>query len=161
MNPIEAKRKTRRLELHDSGGLEGPRTTQAVKDYIAHTQQSTEFRDQIHAIWYMIACRDPFRAVQEIDELFLAGELVDTGKIPIFVVFTQYDLLIEDHVRPNTGIGASEESIRQLTHQVFKDKIESKAMAAVKDKTKISFCRVGLRKDGSEYLSIDDGGICY
>jgi hypothetical protein len=99
--------------------------------------------------------------VQETDELFLASKLVDTGEIPIFVVFTQYYLFIDDHVRPNAGTEATEESIRNLAHQVFKDKIESKAIEAVKDKFKVPLCRVGLRKDESEYLSTDDGGMCH
>ena len=145
----------KRLALHDSGGLEGPDTIKFVRDFIT-ARQKLPVKDQIHAIWYVISCDDLKRAVNETDEAFLAGQLIDTGEIPIFVVFTQYDELNAQVRRkyPN----APEEHINLETTKYFRDRIYTKALSVIKDKSKVTFSRVGIRDDGSEYLQPSDGG---
>jgi len=100
--------------------------------------------------------------VQATDEEFFAEELIEIGEIPVFVIFTNYDRFVKIHVRGKAEPGASDEDIEKLTSKRFKSEIEDKVKSHVKDISKFSFCRVGLKEDGSEYHPVhymDEGAF--
>jgi hypothetical protein len=149
-------------ELHDSGGFEGEESVEEVKKYI-ESKRSEPLAGQIHAIWYLISCYDR-RWVQKTDKKFFAEELFEIGEIPVFVVFTNYDSFVDIHVRKRAGPGAPEEDVAKLASKIFKSDIEGNAMPHIKDISKFSFCRVGLKDDGTEYDPVhyeNDGTFHY
>lgn len=83
------------LELRDSGGFEAGAddTIKETVEYISSNQLG-DLASQIHCIWYVISCASE-RPIQAIDEKFLTGQLVNTGEIPIFAIFTKYDVFVE------------------------------------------------------------------
>ncbi|KAH6893493.1 hypothetical protein B0T10DRAFT_546720 [Thelonectria olida] len=80
--------------FHDSGGFEAGAgdTMREVEKFIAHRRNQPHLRDQIHCIWYCINCADN-RPFQASEERFFRR--IDVGKIPVVVVFTQYDRLVQ------------------------------------------------------------------
>ena len=157
--PIEFSGKNDSLLLHDSGGFEagGESILQEAKDFV-EAKQSVALADQIHCIWYLISCDSP-RPVQLIDEQFFAGELMNTGEIPVFVVFTKYDLLVKK-IRDDAEPGATEESIERSAFEYFKTNLKSRITPFIKDHSKVSICRVGIKEGAEEYFPshYKDGG---
>jgi hypothetical protein len=94
------------------------------------------------------------RNVQEVDDEFF--EEIDTGEIPVFVVFTKYDLLIKDHEDDSDDDSDDESLSSHLTPKqrfakaeepAFKDfemKLESQIMDLGKKKLRIKTCRVAI-----------------
>lgn len=82
------------IVFHDSGGFEaGAGDTMAeVEKFIVTRRMQPNLRDQIHCIWYCINCADN-RPFQASEERFFRR--IDVGKIPVVVVFTQFDRLVQ------------------------------------------------------------------
>lgn len=155
--PISVDGANDTLDLHDSGGFEaeaaGPDPNdksiiQHAKDFI-ESKRTAGFADQIHAIWYLVSCSAD-RPVQNIDRAFVSGELLETGEIPVFIIFTKYDLLVKElkEAEPET----SDEEIEKEADSYFRSEIEGDIKNSIKDHSKFSFCKVGLRKNGDEYI---------
>jgi GTP-binding protein EngB required for normal cell division len=114
------------------------------------TKRTAKLADQIHAIWYLIDCSSN-RPIQGTDEEFFAGKLFDTGEIPIFIVITNYDKLVKSF-EDDDEEGATEEEIEKQADDYVKKEVETDIKALIKDHSKFSFCRVGLKRKGPEYM---------
>jgi hypothetical protein len=90
------------------------------------------------------------RNVQEVDKEFF--EEIDTGEIPVFVVFTKYDLLIKDHEDDSDDEFLSshltpKQRFAKAEEPAFKDfemNLESQIMDLGKKKLRIKTCRVAI-----------------
>ncbi|KAJ7133050.1 hypothetical protein C8R44DRAFT_771819 [Mycena epipterygia] len=82
--------------LHDSMGFEPGQSQnfeEATKFLLSRSGDDVALKDRVHAIWLCIQV--PFaggRAFETGDEKFL--ELAATTKVPVVVVFTQFDVLV-------------------------------------------------------------------
>jgi len=105
-----------RFVLHDSQGFEPGESSnfKVVREFVDERAKRRGVKDQIHAIWLCIQV--PFagsRVFERSDEMILELE----HKIPVIVIFTQYDRLY-DYVKFNmeavTFRGKDEKQIRAL-----------------------------------------------
>ena len=137
---------------------------QKAKNFV-ESKRSVALAEQIHCIWYVISCSDE-RPIQTFDRKFFDGRLMDTGEIPIFLVFTKYDLWVRDvkkklekELNNTTGGELTPEMVEKKAFESFKDKIEGKIKPSFKDPTKVSICRMGI-DGGVEYFPscYQDGG---
>ncbi|KDQ17157.1 hypothetical protein BOTBODRAFT_598775 [Botryobasidium botryosum FD-172 SS1] len=105
-----------RFVLHDSQGFEPGESAnfKVVRAFVDERAKKRDVKDQIHAIWLCIQV--PFagsRVFERSDEMILEFE----HKIPVIVIFTQYDRLY-DYVKFNmeaaTFRGKDEKQIRAI-----------------------------------------------
>ncbi|KAG0701052.1 hypothetical protein DFH29DRAFT_831860 [Suillus ampliporus] len=87
----------KRFVLHDSEGFEGGdrRSYLAAKEFISRRREMLELKDKIHAVWLCLSI--PYaggRLLENGVQEFLQLKKEILGDIPIIVVFTMYDLLI-------------------------------------------------------------------
>ncbi|MCJ1387849.1 hypothetical protein MMC18_000692 [Xylographa bjoerkii] len=144
------------LILHDSGGFEAGSelAMQEIKKFIESRKKESKMADQLHCIWYCISCSG-HRPIQQAEKYFF--EAIDTGPIPVIVVFTQYDLRVREHFSdwiesPDAETLSKEQGRKVASEKAFEDYHEhykGALLNQVKDRTKISICRVGIFK-GSE-----------
>ncbi|KAJ7069242.1 P-loop containing nucleoside triphosphate hydrolase protein [Mycena amicta] len=91
----------RLVVVHDSMGFEPgkPETFDRAEAFLRdRTEAGVELKDQIHIIWLCIQIPHAGgRVFEDGDEKFLA--LAQERKIPVLVVFTQYDVLIDSFRR--------------------------------------------------------------
>lgn len=87
---------------------------------------------------------------------------MDTGEIPVFVVFTKYDLFLEQ-IRRELATDTPDAVVEEKADEYFNEHIAGGIMKSVKDKPKFSICRVGIPKAGGEYVPVHqkDGGECF
>ncbi|KAJ4234510.1 hypothetical protein NW759_001504 [Fusarium solani] len=137
------------LELHDSGGFEAGAddTIKETVEYISSNQLG-DLASQIHCIWYVISCASE-RPIQAIDEQFLTGQLVNTGEIPIFAIFTKYDVLVEQIQKrfKLSDIQRAEEK----AYEYFQTNLEGRLKSIVGDNPRFSICRIALA-DTEEWM---------
>ncbi|KAL2690013.1 hypothetical protein Neosp_004081 [[Neocosmospora] mangrovei] len=130
------------LELHDSGGFEAGAddTIEETVDYIS-ANQSGDLASQIHCIWYVISCASD-RPIQAIDEKFLTGRLVNTGEIPIFAIFTKYDVLVEQIQKKYKLLET--QSVEEKAYEYFQTNLEGRLKSIIGDNPRFSICRIAL-----------------
>ncbi|KAI8681249.1 hypothetical protein NCS55_00375400 [Fusarium keratoplasticum] len=130
------------LELRDSGGFEAGAddTIKETVEYISSNQLG-DLASQIHCIWYVISCASE-RPIQAIDEKFLTGQLVNTGEIPIFAIFTKYDVFVEQIQRKYKLLDM--QSAEEKAYECFKTNLEGRLKSIVGDNPRFSICRVAL-----------------
>jgi hypothetical protein len=84
---------------------------------------------------------------------------VDTGNIPIFVVFTNYDAIIDNHHkawrRKNSGTTTLSESqsfsiAEEPGFTEYQEKYEAGLLAMIKGRSNVKICRLAII-DGHEY----------
>jgi hypothetical protein len=86
---------------------------------------------------------------------------LDTGHIPVFVIFTKFDLLIKEHR------DRLEEDNPKLSHRTpkqrmfiaeepafndYRDNLESKIIRLARGKPQVKICRVALPKNKGEHM---------
>ncbi|KAF8126039.1 hypothetical protein EV363DRAFT_1528881 [Boletus edulis] len=86
-----------RFVVHDSCGFEAAdqNNLKAVRDFISRRRRMPELKDQLHAIWLCLAI--PFAGARLLEagvEDFLKKRKQILGNIPLVVVFTKLDLLV-------------------------------------------------------------------
>ncbi|TFK70237.1 hypothetical protein BDN72DRAFT_958955 [Pluteus cervinus] len=87
-----------RFILHDSQGFEPGATENwdLVKQFLHERSARPKVEDRVHAIWLcIITPRTGSRLQQSGDEMLLA--LAEKLRIPVIVVFTKFDLLVNEH----------------------------------------------------------------
>ena len=133
--------------MHDSGGFEtgGETAVAEVKRFIRE-KRSKPLAEQIHCIWCCIDSSSP-SPIQPIDTRFFSGEF-DTGEIPIFVIFTKYDKLI-DAVRESEDAPESEKVVEKLAFEHFDSNLGGHVMQLAEYDPKIKICRTAI-KNGQE-----------
>ncbi|KAI8721858.1 hypothetical protein NCS52_00328400 [Fusarium sp. LHS14.1] len=130
------------LELHDSGGFEAGAddTINETVEYIS-ANQSGDLASQIHCIGYVISCTSD-RPIQAIDEKFLTGQLVNTGEIPIFAIFTKYDVLVEQIQKKYKLLET--QSAEEKAYEYFQANLEGRLKSIIGDNPRFSICRIAL-----------------
>ncbi|KAJ7832456.1 hypothetical protein B0H14DRAFT_3712156 [Mycena olivaceomarginata] len=104
-----------RFILHDSKGFEPADATtfNIVRDFIKNkSDKSLKLQDQLHAL--LLCIKTPIaggRVVESGDEELL--KLAHQLRIPVIVVFTQYDKLIRGHMVTNEKIMKDPKELRQ------------------------------------------------
>ncbi|KAG1723666.1 uncharacterized protein EDB91DRAFT_1255563 [Suillus paluster] len=86
-----------RFVLHDSEGFEGGDSASFsdAKEFIARRRKMPELKDKIHAVWLCLSIPHANgRLVESAVEEFLTSRKEILGDIPIIVVFTKQDLLV-------------------------------------------------------------------
>ncbi|MCJ1431669.1 hypothetical protein MMC27_001024 [Xylographa pallens] len=138
------------LILHDSGGFEAGSelAMQEIKKFVESRKKEPKMADQ-----YCISCSG-HRPYQQAEKYFFEG--IDTGPIPVIVVFTQYDLRVREHF--SDWIDSHDETLsmeqgRQVAaEKAFEDydqHYKGALPTQIKNSTRFSICRVGFSK-GSE-----------
>lgn len=121
-------------------------TIKEVRKFI-RSRRSGAIKDQIHSIWYCIDCHTA-AAIQPIDEKFFAGEF-ETGEIPIFIIFTNYDLLIaavrELHDTPMTDYEAEKQAFESF------QELKNRTLESVKGNPRVNLCRTAIKR-GVEFF---------
>jgi len=108
--------------LHDSQGFERGevRNFDVVKRFVEERTKMPHIKDQLHAIWYCIKIpRTGGRVFEVGDEKFLKLDF----KVPVIIVFTQYDLLYnqtEYSMNPAHLEGKKDYEIRSITEEETK-----------------------------------------
>ncbi|KAM0426009.1 hypothetical protein ACHAPT_008638 [Fusarium lateritium] len=95
-HPITFPGENENLVLHDSGGFEAGdlKCVDEIHAFIKHRREQHDLADQLHCIWYCISCRSN-RPIESAEKEFFLN--ADVGDIPVVVVFTQFDTLVDDH----------------------------------------------------------------
>ncbi|KAH7253079.1 hypothetical protein NW759_013706 [Fusarium solani] len=95
-HPITFPGENENLVLHDSGGFEAGdlKCVDEIHKFIKHRREQPNLADQLHCIWYCISCRSN-RPIESAEKEFFLN--ADVGDIPVVVVFTQFDTLVDDH----------------------------------------------------------------
>ncbi|KAG2081316.1 hypothetical protein BD769DRAFT_1621226 [Suillus cothurnatus] len=121
-----------RFVLHDSKGFEPGEEGNViiVRDFIERRRKKPDLKDQIHAVWLCFEIpRAGGRLLETGTEDFLTlkrnGNL---GNIPVIVVFTQYDKLLERIHRT-----LDESPLVGLSSSAVKEFIKNKADAELKE----------------------------
>ncbi|KAL4073192.1 hypothetical protein V8B97DRAFT_1869113 [Scleroderma yunnanense] len=84
-----------KVVLHNSRGPEAD-TTNSVEGFLSRRRNMSELKDKVHAIWLCLAIpRANQRLLDEDTEKFIRSRKQFLGDIPLVVVFTKLDLLIE------------------------------------------------------------------
>ncbi|KAG1892897.1 uncharacterized protein F5891DRAFT_1068363 [Suillus fuscotomentosus] len=125
-----------RFILHDSKGFEpGEKDNlNIVRDFIGRRKAMPDLKDQLHAVWLCFEIpRAGGRLLETGVEQFLTskreGEL---GEIPIVVVFTKYDTLLdrmERTLNKSFTKDLSKEAVQELTKKSAKDKLKEVCIA--------------------------------
>lgn len=86
------------IVVHDSGGFESglDNGVEIVKDFLRVRKEAELIRDQVHCIWYCVACEGG-RPVEGFAKQLFSNVDVITGDTPLLIVFTKYDQLIGKH----------------------------------------------------------------
>ncbi|KAJ7146983.1 hypothetical protein C8R44DRAFT_758548 [Mycena epipterygia] len=114
--------------LHDSKGFEPTdlSTFNVVREFLLKkSDDGLELKDRLHAVWLCI--QTPIagaRVVETVDEAFL--KLAQEHRIPVVVVFTQYDLLVRKYAEDSENQAQLEfdRSVKSLENAVARLKIE-------------------------------------
>ncbi|KAG2343624.1 hypothetical protein BDR05DRAFT_999898 [Suillus weaverae] len=123
----------KKFVLHDSQGFEpgSKDNLKIVRDFIGRRRAMPDLKDQLHAIWWGL--RLSGRLLETGVEQFLTskreGEL---GNIPIVVVFTKYDTLLDrvERTLDKSSIKfLSKAAIQELTKNSAKDKLHEVCIA--------------------------------
>lgn len=121
-----------RFVLHDSKGFEPGEedNVKIVQEFIQHRRSEPALKDQLHAVWLCFEIpRAGGRFLETGTEAFLAlkreGKL---GNIPVVVVLTKYDMLL-DRVERTLDNSA----FKRLSKDAFKKLVKKKADAELKD----------------------------
>ncbi|KAG2746346.1 hypothetical protein P692DRAFT_20836147 [Suillus brevipes Sb2] len=125
-----------RFVLHDSKGFEpgSEDNLKTVRDFIDQRRANPDLKDQLHAVWLCFEIpRAGGRLLETGVEQFLTsrrkGEL---GNIPIVVVFTKYDTLLDRMERTldkSSLKGLSKEAIQERTKKIAQDKLQDVCIA--------------------------------
>ncbi|KAG1810483.1 uncharacterized protein HD556DRAFT_1454633 [Suillus plorans] len=121
-----------RFVLHDSKGFEPGEVENLtiVQKIIERRRNMPDLKDQLHAVWLCFQIPRAGRCLletgtEEFLELKRNGTL---GNVPIIVVLTKYDMLIE-HVERNLD----EASLDESSDEAFEELVKSTAKAEVQD----------------------------
>ncbi|KAJ7656143.1 hypothetical protein DFH06DRAFT_1200202 [Mycena polygramma] len=114
--------------LHDSKGFEPTdlSTFNVVREFLLNrSDDGLDLKDRLHAVWLCI--QTPIagaRVVETADEAFL--KLAHEHRIPVVVVFTQYDLLVRKFTEDSENQAQLEfdRSVKSLENAVARLKIE-------------------------------------
>lgn len=92
--PLTFEGANENLIIHDSGGFEAGDLgcVDAITEFIQFRKSQHRLADQLHCIWYCISCNSN-RPIQEAELQFF--QKADVGNIPVVVVFTQFDKLVD------------------------------------------------------------------
>ncbi|KAG2125449.1 hypothetical protein DEU56DRAFT_916504 [Suillus clintonianus] len=121
-----------RFVLHDSKGFEpgGKDNFDMVRGFIERRRKMPDLKDQLHAVW--ICFEIPYagrRLLETATEEFLTLKRDEKlGKIPLVIVLTKYDMLID---RVNRTLDDS--SIAGLSEDAIKEFIKNKAETELQD----------------------------
>ncbi|KAJ8597151.1 hypothetical protein M405DRAFT_836649 [Rhizopogon salebrosus TDB-379] len=86
-----------RFVLHDSKGFEPSEdeTYTVVKEFVQHRRKQRDLKDQLHAVWLCLPIpRAGTRLLEIAVEHFLHSKSETLGNVPLIVVFTKYDELL-------------------------------------------------------------------
>ncbi|KAG1777955.1 hypothetical protein EV702DRAFT_1027256 [Suillus placidus] len=125
-----------RFVLHDSNGFEpGEKgNLKIVRDFIDRRRAMPDLKDQLHAVWLCFQIpRAGGRLLETGVEQFLTSKLKgELGNVPIVIVFTKYDLLLErvERTLDESAIKSlSKAAIQELTENSAKDKLQEICIA--------------------------------
>jgi GTPase SAR1 family protein len=120
-----------RFILHDSKGFEPGESNnlKVVLDFIDRQRAMPYLKDKLHAIWLCVEIPRAGERLLEIGvEQFLTSKCKgELGNIPIVVVFTKYDTLldrVERTLDKSSLKGLSKEAIEELTKKSAQDEIQ-------------------------------------
>ncbi|KAG6915006.1 hypothetical protein DXG01_013932 [Tephrocybe rancida] len=119
--------------LHDSKGLEPGRTDNwdIVKEFICQRCKKGSIENQLHAIWLCVETpRAGHRLMQTADEDLL--KLAISLKVPVIVVFTKYDLLVNQYYSSMDKRGGEQINASELQPRAEKE-AQSSLDASIKD----------------------------
>ncbi|TAQ85657.1 hypothetical protein B7494_g6023 [Chlorociboria aeruginascens] len=148
------------LVLHDSGGFRPNSNNEMdqIKAFIKFRREQKLLKDQLHCIWYCISSVGS----RNLQDDGVEGDFfkLDTGHIPVFVIFTKFDLLIKEHgdapeeedpaLPPRTT--AQKIAIgEQPAFDDYKTNMESKIISLARGKPQVKICRVAIRKDKGQH----------
>ncbi|KIK38642.1 hypothetical protein CY34DRAFT_90608, partial [Suillus luteus UH-Slu-Lm8-n1] len=145
-----------RFVLHDSKGFEpgSEDNLKTVRDFIDQRRAKPDLKDQLHAVWLCFEIpRAGGRLLETGVEQFLTskrkGEL---GNIPIVVVFTKYDTLLDRMERTldkSSLKGLSKEAIQELTKKIAKDKLQDVCITPLEKFTGSDIPHVTISTNGN------------
>ncbi|KAG2143581.1 hypothetical protein DEU56DRAFT_242395 [Suillus clintonianus] len=109
-----------RFVLHDSKGFEPGEVDnlQIVRDFIQRRRNMSALEHQLHAVWLCFEIpRAGGRLLETGTEEFLSLKRDGTlGNIPVVVVLTKYDMLLDRTERTlDALVGSNDETIKELT----------------------------------------------
>ncbi|KAG2134598.1 uncharacterized protein EDB93DRAFT_1306011 [Suillus bovinus] len=121
----------KRFVLHDSKGFEpgDEKNLKIVQDFIERRKEMTP-ENQLHAVWicFEIPRADGRLLETGTDEFLTLKSSGKLGNVPVIVVFTKYDMLIDRVERT-----LDESSLDGLSDQAVKELIKNKAEAELQD----------------------------
>ncbi|KAG2344169.1 hypothetical protein BDR05DRAFT_1018229, partial [Suillus weaverae] len=146
----------KKFVLHDSKGFEpgSKDNLKIVRDFIDRRRAMPDLKDQLHAIWLCFEIpRAGGRLLETGVEQFLTskreGEL---GNIPIVVVFTKYDTLLDrvERTLDKSSIKfLSKAAIQELTKNSARDKLQEVCVAPLEKFAGSSIPHVTVSTNGN------------
>ncbi|KDQ06233.1 hypothetical protein BOTBODRAFT_263641 [Botryobasidium botryosum FD-172 SS1] len=138
-----------RFVLHDSQGFEPGEIDNynTVTTFIDQRVSQPHIKDQLHAIWFCVQTPDAGgRAFGVQDEMFL--------KLPVIVVFTQYDRLLA-HVTFTTNVDESSGKSPEIVNSIIEEKASAEFQKTCVDvldsyKTKLEWAKVSILREHAE-----------
>ncbi|KDQ17159.1 hypothetical protein BOTBODRAFT_598870 [Botryobasidium botryosum FD-172 SS1] len=142
-----------RFVLHDSQGFEPGEVDNynTVTTFIDRRVSQPHIKDQLHAIWFCIQTPHAGGRVFETgDENFLKRKY----KIPIIVVFTQYDRLL-GHVRFTSNADELSGKSPEIANSIIEEKANTEFQRSCVDvlnsyKTQLQWAKVSIIKEHAE-----------
>lgn len=158
------------LILHDSGGFRPNRDGEMkeIQSFIQYRRDQKLLKDQLHCIWsgyshslihrnfltidrYCVSSTGP----RNLQDDGVEGDFfkLDTGQIPVFVIFTKFDLLIKDHrdqlEEENPSLSQKTPQQRMFAGQEpafndYRDFLEAKIIRLARGKPQVKICRASI-----------------
>lgn len=153
--PITFEGANENLILHDSGGFEAGDLgcIEEITKFIDFRRGQPRLADQLHCIWYCISCSSN-RPIQEAELEFF--KKADVGSIPVVVVFTQFDKLVEaaffkEMMRGRRGGQLDVDHVQQLAYHAAVAEYDANYRGQFERtfgrRNRVSITRIGIRPE--------------
>ncbi|KAK3984702.1 hypothetical protein QBC44DRAFT_336483 [Cladorrhinum sp. PSN332] len=165
--PLTFEGANENLIMHDSGGFEAGdlNCVNAITDFIQFRKSQHRLADQLHCIWYCISCNSN-RPIQEAELQFF--QKADVGNIPVVVVFTQFDKLVDaafikllnrSMSKGNTQLDIPH--LRELAHNAAVAQYEKEYRGQFERtfgrRNRVTITRIGIRPDEDDDVGPTSG----
>ncbi|KAJ8597136.1 hypothetical protein M405DRAFT_928301 [Rhizopogon salebrosus TDB-379] len=116
-----------RFVLHDSEGFEPGEVEKyaTVKKFVQHRREQHDLKDQLHAVWLCLAIPHAGgRLLEAAVEDFLISKSVTLENVPLIVVFTKYDKLL-DSVEESAPEDIDDETLQMHVEKTAKSLVQT------------------------------------
>lgn len=155
--PLTFEGANENLIIHDSGGFEAGDLScvNTITDFIQFRKKQHRLAGQLHRIWHCISCSSN-RPIQEAELHFF--QKADIGNIPVVVVFTQFDKLVDDALinlineeMKNGNFRPDIPRLRKLAYNAAVAKYEKEYRGqferTFERRNRVAITRIGIRPD--------------